>query len=324
MNMCLYLQDLANSCTRTIPNPPSAASSPTRGAFPITTARVSSPARQPTSKPRQQPIHSLVQDSARGRRPSSASSTRKNGNSVETSTSRHGKPGHDDNAPEDASVRAEGTGDQSPTRSAQQAGGRRRESIVKSERPEGVSIRQLPKMEEGPTSTAGRHSRAASRSSKPATPISAAFGEAVPLMRSRSTRNGTKESNGAPSPTVAPSSPKRPHKKGGNGTVILAPGSLGTSEEPEERRPTRRASTIKNSGDGATDTPGEEVDDEDEPRYCTCNRVSFGEMIACDNDRCPTEWFHLECVDLTKVPKKDTKWFCSERCRREARSAGSA
>ncbi len=36
--------------------------------------------------------------------------------------------------------------------------------------------------------------------------------------------------------------------------------------------------------------------DPNEPTYCTCNRVSFGDMVACENDACPIEWFHYECV----------------------------
>lgn len=28
----------------------------------------------------------------------------------------------------------------------------------------------------------------------------------------------------------------------------------------------------------------------DEQVYCTCKRISFGEMIACDNADCPFEW----------------------------------
>ena len=35
-------------------------------------------------------------------------------------------------------------------------------------------------------------------------------------------------------------------------------------------------------------------------RYCTCQRISFGEMIACDNDDCPIEWFHYGCVGITE------------------------
>ncbi|KAK0630741.1 hypothetical protein B0T17DRAFT_590158 [Bombardia bombarda] len=64
-----------------------------------------------------------------------------------------------------------------------------------------------------------------------------------------------------------------------------------------------------------------EVDDEgntidpNEPRYCLCNRVSFGTMIQCDNvDNCKQEWFHLECVELTDIPARTTKWYCPD-CR---------
>jgi len=49
-----------------------------------------------------------------------------------------------------------------------------------------------------------------------------------------------------------------------------------------------------------------------EELYCYCNRVSFGKMIACDNDSCEHEWFHLGCVGLMEIPKG--KWFC-EYCR---------
>ena len=41
-------------------------------------------------------------------------------------------------------------------------------------------------------------------------------------------------------------------------------------------------------------------------------QVSFGEMVACDNDLCPFEWFHFDCVQLSSKPKG--KWFCP-KCR---------
>ncbi|KAI1822328.1 hypothetical protein F4861DRAFT_397595 [Xylaria intraflava] len=57
------------------------------------------------------------------------------------------------------------------------------------------------------------------------------------------------------------------------------------------------------------------VIDPDEPRYCQCNGVSFGTMIQCDNvDNCEKEWFHLECVGLTEIPARTTKWYCPQ-CR---------
>lgn len=40
------------------------------------------------------------------------------------------------------------------------------------------------------------------------------------------------------------------------------------------------------------------VADPTEPKYCYCNRISFGEMIACEHPDCPIEWFHFECVGL--------------------------
>jgi hypothetical protein len=54
--------------------------------------------------------------------------------------------------------------------------------------------------------------------------------------------------------------------------------------------------------------------DPNEPTYCLCHQVSFGEMIGCDNPDCPIEWFHFQCVGLTSKPKG--KWFCS-RCAQE-------
>jgi len=54
---------------------------------------------------------------------------------------------------------------------------------------------------------------------------------------------------------------------------------------------------------------GMEIDPH-EPRYCLCNQVSFGQMIACDNQQCNTEWFHFSCVKLTEAPKG--KWYCPE------------
>ncbi|KAK1890445.1 Inhibitor of growth protein 2 [Dissostichus eleginoides] len=52
--------------------------------------------------------------------------------------------------------------------------------------------------------------------------------------------------------------------------------------------------------------------DPNEPTYCLCEQVSYGEMIGCDNDQCPIEWFHFSCVGLTYKPKG--KWYCP-KCR---------
>ncbi|KAI8814784.1 Ing5 protein [Cladochytrium replicatum] len=56
--------------------------------------------------------------------------------------------------------------------------------------------------------------------------------------------------------------------------------------------------------------------DTDEQLYCFCRQVSYGELIACDGEDCPNEWFHLECVGLTETPKGS--WFCPD-CRKTQR-----
>lgn len=63
---------------------------------------------------------------------------------------------------------------------------------------------------------------------------------------------------------------------------------------------------------GSVPSPAEPPIDPDEPTYCLCEQVSFGEMICCDNEECSIEWFHFSCVMLTTKPKG--RWYCP-RCR---------
>ncbi|CAG5108022.1 Oidioi.mRNA.OKI2018_I69.chr1.g3600.t1.cds [Oikopleura dioica] len=59
--------------------------------------------------------------------------------------------------------------------------------------------------------------------------------------------------------------------------------------------------------------------DPNEPTYCSCHQVSYGEMIGCDNPDCPIEWFHFGCVGLVQKPKG--KWYCA-RCKPQAAEPG--
>ncbi|XP_022761984.1 PHD finger protein ING1 [Durio zibethinus] len=75
----------------------------------------------------------------------------------------------------------------------------------------------------------------------------------------------------------------------------------------------------------AANPTGMELDlpvDPNEPTYCLCNQVSYGEMVACDNPDCKIEWFHFGCVGLKEQPKG--KWYCSDcaalKNRRKGRS----
>lgn len=65
--------------------------------------------------------------------------------------------------------------------------------------------------------------------------------------------------------------------------------------------------------------PTELAVDPDEPTYCICNSISYGEMIGCDNEECEIEWFHFGCVNLTHKPKG--KWYCPS-CTAERKERG--
>lgn len=50
--------------------------------------------------------------------------------------------------------------------------------------------------------------------------------------------------------------------------------------------------------------------DENAEVYCTCRKVSFGNMVACDGKNCKIEWFHYSCVDIKEEPKG--AWYCPD------------
>lgn len=71
------------------------------------------------------------------------------------------------------------------------------------------------------------------------------------------------------------------------------------------------SSVLNENGMVVEQTPeGEWTYDPNEPRYCICNQVSYGDMVACDNEDCPFEWFHYPCVNITSSPKG--KWYCPQ------------
>ncbi|KAH8153225.1 uncharacterized protein LAJ45_02812 [Morchella importuna] len=75
-------------------------------------------------------------------------------------------------------------------------------------------------------------------------------------------------------------------------------------------RGTRKKPTTPGDEEGAEE---EWVDDDEEDlnRYCLCDEVSRGTMVACENSQCPKVWFHIECVGLKEEEATTkAKWFC--------------
>ncbi|XP_035280596.1 inhibitor of growth protein 2-like [Anguilla anguilla] len=106
---------------------------------------------------------------------------------------------------------------------------------------------------------------------------------------------------------------------GGGGGGAAGAGANGVDEpgeEPPPREKKSKSAKKKKRSKAAKQereaSPVEFTIDPNEPTYCLCDQVSYGEMIGCDNEQCPIEWFHFSCVGLTYKPKG--KWYCP-KCR---------
>ncbi|KAH8675771.1 hypothetical protein BX600DRAFT_432324 [Xylariales sp. PMI_506] len=103
----------------------------------------------------------------------------------------------------------------------------------------------------------------------------------------------------------------RAGSRAGSGTP--APASAATSHLPQKRSHKHRHNE---DGDeemadhSDDDGSGSEEEDEEGKKYCLCQHVSYGDMVACDNPDCPYEWFHWNCVGLKSEPQG--RWFCPE------------
>ncbi|KAL2403943.1 hypothetical protein ABEF95_007788 [Exophiala dermatitidis] len=90
--------------------------------------------------------------------------------------------------------------------------------------------------------------------------------------------------------------------------------SADASETDASQSRGRRGHKKQPVDDGDADMgEDEDMDDEegeDDKRYCICNQRSYGEMVACENDDCPYQWFHTGCLNMKKVPDEDEDWYC--------------
>ncbi|KAK7977882.1 Chromatin modification-related protein [Apiospora saccharicola] len=149
-------------------------------------------------------------------------------------------------------------------------GGSRKNSVAKDDTPPKADSTPVPQQ-----TTTTVVTTKSGRASKPSTPALGAFPDQA---RSRSARNAQTDK------------PKRSHKKGASAQATLA--AQAVDEDAH--------SSAHGDDDGEIDA--------NEPRYCYCNGVSYGEMVACDADDCEKEWFHLGCVGLKSAPSSSSKF----------------
>ncbi|KAK5663271.1 hypothetical protein OQA88_3698 [Cercophora sp. LCS_1] len=182
-----------------------------------------------------------------------------------------------------------------------------------------------------PASTAGR---------KKGTPAATGGANKSGLSRvKRAAKNSPSSTNDSElSDADSGSADESDARTGGRGTPALSrSGSNQASSQPTKEGNGERPSAGPGPGGGARTSHhppagsrhrSHDVDDEDDDeddamdvddddagddkKYCLCQNVSFGDMVACDNDDCPYEWFHWSCVGLKSEP--NGKWYCP-KCR---------
>ncbi|KAF5027244.1 hypothetical protein F66182_660 [Fusarium sp. NRRL 66182] len=200
--------------------------------------------------------------------------------------------------------------------------------------------RQIPSRAATPRLTPGPEALVIRR---PSSRGKAASQEPQPsLAADRPRRASTARNTPAPEPRP-PKRTKRPAPG-----IVSTTKSGGNSAVGKRKAPPKKKARPKKDK-GSIEIEMEDVDDDgnpidpNEPKYCLCNRVSFGTMIACENSdvsgssnaynhplstssrkkradneltsqQCKQEWFHLECVGLSEVPARTTKWYCPD-CR---------
>ncbi|KAI5858302.1 hypothetical protein GGS23DRAFT_334325 [Durotheca rogersii] len=163
------------------------------------------------------------------------------------------------------------------------AGNNKKETVAKGDDVE-PKVDSVPVQ---PTTTTTVVTTKSGRASKPSTPALGSFPD--PPARSRSSRTTTTTTTNA----------KRSHKKGAAQQVAAR-----VADEDAN-------SSVQGDDEGDADA--------DEPLYCYCNGVSYGEMVACDAEDCEREWFHLDCVGLKAAPPSNMKWYC-DNCKDRIRT----
>jgi inhibitor of growth protein 3 len=164
-----------------------------------------------------------------------------------------------------------------------------------------------------------RHSSLTPATPRAGTPTSARAGSAQPRAAQKTTI-GTKKvapqgsrQSGVPRKSKPAKSGlgrvKRPGTKDSPSSTNdseLSEAESGSGEEEDENAP-----PSPSGRDAEGDEDMADVDDEeggDDRKYCVCQSVSYGDMVACDNEQCPYEWFHWTCVGLKSEPVGT--WIC--------------
>jgi inhibitor of growth protein 5 len=115
--------------------------------------------------------------------------------------------------------------------------------------------------------------------------------------------NGIEKSLLSSGAVIPPSSFENSIKDSSN---VLSDESIIGAKRKRDEGNTKEDSLSSSASSSLTDAS--KLSNDTEPIYCICKKVAYGEMVACDNEDCPIEWFHYPCVNLSRKPKNS--WIC--------------
>lgn len=167
-----------------------------------------------------------------------------------------------------------------------------------------------------PSSGLARHTSTGPGTPKAGTPTSSRAGSAGPRGSQKSVTTGKKI---APHKQGAVAAQKARLGKSGLSRVRRSGTKNSPSSTNDSELSDAESTSMIDEDELATSPPikklpgdeggdGEEDEGSDDKKYCICQKVSFGDMVACDNDDCPYEWFHWPCVGLKSEPAGT--WIC--------------
>ncbi|KAJ5180859.1 Zinc finger PHD-type [Penicillium capsulatum] len=157
---------------------------------------------------------------------------------------------------------------------------------------------------------------------KPGTPVSSRAGSAGPRASVGVKKALTKKVAPHQQVKKMKASHGKPSKRSSSASGRIkaskkSPGGEGDEDDDSMLSSADMSDSDKSDTGGGEDDMDEDEDEdegnEDTRVYCTCRTVSHGDMVACDNDSCPYEWFHWKCVGLSREPVGT--WYCDE-CRK--------
>lgn len=129
-----------------------------------------------------------------------------------------------------------------------------------------------------------------------------------PQMTSLAAERPRRSSTARTTPAPDANRPQgRRWKRPAPGVVSKTSSGGNTAVGKRKAAPKRKTRATRKETGLVVETEVEEVDDEgnpidpDEPRYCLCNRVSFGMMIQCDNDVSGLPYTRLFCLFISAL-----------------------